>query len=169
MIYSGSAKKLLFTLLYSSSTQLESYFTSSTSSLRWRKPYNVAYTLSGTKLNTESYFEEENVVLMNAIALFRQAIGSSVERNDVLDEQLVQSMIADELVLYMVVVVEEMCRIVVFEELSKTVNDTVMDCTEVNDCCSMEVCCRYAYNGSKLDSCISSANLTSVTNLLYSG
>ncbi|GKG45253.1 hypothetical protein Tco_0495331, partial [Tanacetum coccineum] len=53
----------------------------------------------------------------------------------VLDEQLVA--------LHIVVVVEEMCRIVVVEELSKAVDDTVMDCTEVDDCCSMEVCCRY--------------------------
>ncbi|GKD50024.1 hypothetical protein Tco_1279000, partial [Tanacetum coccineum] len=45
-------------------------------------------------------------------------------------------MIANELVLHMVVVVEEMCRIV--EQLVKAVGDTMMDCTKVDDCCSME-------------------------------
>nr|GEU33622.1 hypothetical protein [Tanacetum cinerariifolium] len=51
MIYSGSAMKLLFILLHSPSTQLESYFTRSTSSLRRRKPYTVAYTLSEEDTN----------------------------------------------------------------------------------------------------------------------
>ncbi|GJR31271.1 hypothetical protein Tco_1107503 [Tanacetum coccineum] len=37
MIYSGSATKLLFALLHSSSTQLESYFTKSTSSFKAEK------------------------------------------------------------------------------------------------------------------------------------
>ncbi|GJU16650.1 hypothetical protein Tco_1144616 [Tanacetum coccineum] len=45
-------------------------------------------------------------------------------------------MIANELVLHMVVVVEEMCRIV--EQLVKAVGDTMMDCTKVDDCCSIE-------------------------------
>nr|GEV24141.1 hypothetical protein [Tanacetum cinerariifolium] len=53
----------------------------------------------------------------------------------VLDEQLVLSMIADELVLHIVVVMEEMCRIV--EQLVKAIGDIVMDCIEVDDCCSM--------------------------------
>ncbi|GKC84553.1 hypothetical protein Tco_1140270, partial [Tanacetum coccineum] len=56
----------------------------------------------------------------------------------VLDEQLVLDMIANELVLNMVVVMEEMCRIVFVEELLKTGNCTKVDCTEVDDCCSME-------------------------------
>ncbi|GJZ98691.1 retrovirus-related pol polyprotein from transposon TNT 1-94 [Tanacetum coccineum] len=47
-------------------------------------------------------------------------------------------MIADELVLHMIVVVKEMCRIVVVEELLKTVDYTMVDCTKVDDCCSME-------------------------------
>ncbi|GJS13524.1 hypothetical protein Tco_0407996 [Tanacetum coccineum] len=63
------------------------------------------------------------------------------------DEQLVQSTIDDELVLHMIVVVEEMCSILVVEELSKVVDDTVMDCTEVDDCCSMEVCYRCSWSG----------------------
>ncbi|GJR15809.1 hypothetical protein Tco_0798461 [Tanacetum coccineum] len=48
----------------------------------------------------------------------------------VFDEQLVQSMIAEELVLHMVVVVEEMCRI--DEQLVKVVGDTVMDYIELS-------------------------------------
>ncbi|GKG12852.1 hypothetical protein Tco_0347089, partial [Tanacetum coccineum] len=46
-------------------------------------------------------------------------------------------MIADKLVLYMGVVVEDMCIIVVVEELLKTVDCTEVDCTEVEDCCRM--------------------------------
>ncbi|GKF14192.1 hypothetical protein Tco_0055654, partial [Tanacetum coccineum] len=53
-----------------------------------------------------------------------------------LDEQLVQHMIVDELVLHMIMVVEEMCRIVVVEQLLKTADYIVVDCTEVDDCCS---------------------------------
>ncbi|GKD17019.1 hypothetical protein Tco_1206177, partial [Tanacetum coccineum] len=56
----------------------------------------------------------------------------------VLDEQPVQRMIADELVLHMIVVVEEMCRIVVVEELLKTVDCTEVDCTKVEDYCRMK-------------------------------
>nr|GEW05686.1 hypothetical protein [Tanacetum cinerariifolium] len=41
----------------------------------------------------------------------------------VFDEQLVQSIIADELVLHMVMVMEEMCRIA--EQLVKAVGDTM--------------------------------------------
>ncbi|GKD02069.1 hypothetical protein Tco_1172343 [Tanacetum coccineum] len=64
----------------------------------------------------------------------------------VLDEQLVQHMITDELVLHMVVVVEEIYRIVeqlvkAVEESLKTMDGTEMDCTKVDDCYSMEVCC----------------------------
>ncbi|GKA30182.1 hypothetical protein Tco_0716487 [Tanacetum coccineum] len=70
-------------------------------------------------------------------------LGMIVDEPLVLDEQLVQRMIADELVLHMIVVVEEMCRIVVVEELLKTVDCTKVDCTEVDDCFSMEVCCKY--------------------------
>ncbi|GKA40271.1 hypothetical protein Tco_0732864 [Tanacetum coccineum] len=54
----------------------------------------------------------------------------------VLDEQLVQHMIVDELVLHMIMVVEEMCRIVVVKQLLKNADYIVVDCTEVNDCCS---------------------------------
>ena len=54
MIYSGSVTELLSALLHSPSTQLESYFTRSISSLLGEETlHNVAYTLSGTKLNTE--------------------------------------------------------------------------------------------------------------------
>ncbi|GKB52242.1 hypothetical protein Tco_0902995 [Tanacetum coccineum] len=93
-------------------------------------------TLSLSSLNIlHCGYHEANVVLVNAIDLLRLAIGSSTGRNDVvLDEQLVQDMIADVLVLYMVVVMEEMCRIVVVEELVKTVNCTEVDGTEVKDC-----------------------------------
>ncbi|GKF46488.1 hypothetical protein Tco_0136290, partial [Tanacetum coccineum] len=68
-----------------------------------------------------------------------QVLGKIVDEPLVLDEKLVQSMIADELVLHMVMVVEEMCRIV--EQLVKAVGDTVMSCTEVDDCCCREVWC----------------------------
>ncbi|GJQ95626.1 hypothetical protein Tco_0006765 [Tanacetum coccineum] len=57
----------------------------------------------------------------------------------IVDEQLVLDMIANELVLNMVVVMEEMCRIVFVEELLKTGNCTKVDCIEVDDCCSMEL------------------------------
>ncbi|GJS85368.1 hypothetical protein Tco_0751909 [Tanacetum coccineum] len=57
----------------------------------------------------------------------------------VLDEKLVQSMIVDELVLHMVVVMEEMCRLVIVEELSKVVNDTVEDCTKVDELSKSQV------------------------------
>ncbi|GJZ33329.1 hypothetical protein Tco_0578765 [Tanacetum coccineum] len=57
----------------------------------------------------------------------------------VLDEQLVHRMIDDELVLHIFVVVEEMCIIVIVEELLKTVDGTEVDYTEVDDCFSMEV------------------------------
>ncbi|GJX40399.1 hypothetical protein Tco_0255389 [Tanacetum coccineum] len=106
-------------------------------------------------------------MLMNAIALLRLAIRSSEGKNDgttrpetmlvldklvdeplVLDEQLMQHMIVDELVLHMVVVVEQMCKIIeqlvkAIEESLKTVDDTEMDCTQVEDCCSIEVCYMY--------------------------
>ncbi|GJT73052.1 hypothetical protein Tco_1032338 [Tanacetum coccineum] len=65
-----------------------------------------------------------------------QVLGKIVDEPLVFDKQLVQSMISNQLVLYMVVVMEEMCRIV--KQLVKAVGDTVMDCTEVDDCCSME-------------------------------
>ncbi|GJR85357.1 hypothetical protein Tco_0209368 [Tanacetum coccineum] len=55
----------------------------------------------------------------------------------VLDEKLALSMIVDELMLHMVVVVEEMCKIT--KELVKAVGDTMMNCIKVDDCCSMEV------------------------------
>ncbi|GJV30871.1 hypothetical protein Tco_1391271 [Tanacetum coccineum] len=55
----------------------------------------------------------------------------------VLDEKLVLIMIVDELVLHMVVVMEEMCKIT--KELVKAVGDTMMNCIKVDDCCSMEV------------------------------
>ncbi|GJZ59523.1 hypothetical protein Tco_0615339 [Tanacetum coccineum] len=67
-----------------------------------------------------------------------QVLGMIVDEPMVFDEQLVLDMIADERVLYKFVVVEEMCRIV--EQLMKDVDDTVMDCTEVDDCCSKKVC-----------------------------
>ncbi|GJV91554.1 hypothetical protein Tco_1539367, partial [Tanacetum coccineum] len=51
----------------------------------------------------------------------------------VLNEQLVLSMIIDELVLHMDVVVEEICRIV--KQLVKAIGDIVMDYIKVDDCC----------------------------------
>nr|GEX24143.1 hypothetical protein [Tanacetum cinerariifolium] len=63
-----------------------------------------------------------------------------VDKPLVLDEQLVQHMIADELVLHMVMVVKEMCRIgvqllkAVEEESLKTVDDIEIDCIEVDEC-----------------------------------
>ncbi|GJZ25564.1 hypothetical protein Tco_0569817 [Tanacetum coccineum] len=68
----------------------------------------------------------------------RLVLGMIIDEPLVLDEQLVHRMIADELVLHMIVVVEDMCRIGGFEELLKTVDCTKVDCTEVDDCCSMK-------------------------------
>ncbi|GJU09409.1 hypothetical protein Tco_1131805 [Tanacetum coccineum] len=48
-------------------------------------------------------------------------------------EQLVLDMFVDEPLM-----LDEQLVIVVVEELSKAVDDTMMDCTEVVDCCSME-------------------------------
>ncbi|GJX09365.1 hypothetical protein Tco_0199224 [Tanacetum coccineum] len=89
-------------------------------------------------------------VLRNAISLLRLSMGSSVGRNFVVlhtlvdkqlvldmivDKQLVLDMIADEqLVLDMIVVVEEMSRFVIVEELLKSV-----DCTVTDDWCILEV------------------------------
>ncbi|GKD65551.1 hypothetical protein Tco_1307659, partial [Tanacetum coccineum] len=70
------------------------------------------------------------------IVVEEQVLGKMVDEPLVLDEKLVQSMIADELVLHMVMVVEEMCRIV--EQLVKAVGDIVMSYTEVDDYYSME-------------------------------
>ncbi|GJZ78179.1 hypothetical protein Tco_0642851 [Tanacetum coccineum] len=59
----------------------------------------------------------------------------------IINGKLVLDMIADEqLVLHMIVVMEEVNRIVVGEELLKTVGGTKMDCTEF-DYCRMEVSC----------------------------
>nr|GEZ84614.1 hypothetical protein [Tanacetum cinerariifolium] len=55
----------------------------------------------------------------------------------VFDEQLMVDMINDEQVFQMTGVEEEVNRIV--EQLVKAVGDTEIDCTEVDDCCSMEV------------------------------
>ncbi|GJW18152.1 integrase, catalytic region, zinc finger, CCHC-type containing protein [Tanacetum coccineum] len=69
-------------------------------------------------------------MLMNAIALLRLAIGSSLGRND--------GTTRPESSYGNTTVVEEMCRILVVEELLKTVDYTMVDCTEGDDCCSME-------------------------------
>nr|GEW02747.1 hypothetical protein [Tanacetum cinerariifolium] len=58
MIYSGSATKLLFAILYSRVPNKRVTSLDQQAPLRRRKRHNVAYTLSGTKLNTESYFED---------------------------------------------------------------------------------------------------------------
>ncbi|GJZ04500.1 hypothetical protein Tco_0537775 [Tanacetum coccineum] len=100
--------------------------------------------------NKDGGYREANVVLMNSITLFRLEIGSSVGRNDgtTSPESSYGNTTGD--LLHMVVVVEEMCRIVVVEELSKAVDDTMMDCTEVVDCCSMEEDVRYQSSKSLL-------------------
>ncbi|GKE85482.1 hypothetical protein Tco_1559224, partial [Tanacetum coccineum] len=55
----------------------------------------------------------------------------------VVNGQLVLDMIADEqLVLHMIVVMEEVNRIVVGEEMLKTVDYTIVGCT--GDCCRMD-------------------------------
>ncbi|GJU72712.1 hypothetical protein Tco_1264117 [Tanacetum coccineum] len=59
-----------------------------------------------------------------------------VDKPLLLDEQLVQRKIDDEMVLHMSVVVEEMCRTV--EQLVKPIGDIVIDCTKVDDYCSMK-------------------------------
>nr|GEY90823.1 hypothetical protein [Tanacetum cinerariifolium] len=69
-------------------------------------------------------------------------LGMIIDQPLVLDEQLVLDIIADERMLYIVVIVEEMCRLVVVVELLKDVDDTVMECIEVDDYCSMNVCCK---------------------------
>ncbi|GKA24014.1 metal transporter Nramp6-like protein [Tanacetum coccineum] len=64
----------------------------------------------------------------------------------IVDEQMVLDMIVNEplvldeqlVALHIVVVVEEMCRIVVVEELLKTIDCTEVDCTEVEDCYRMK-------------------------------
>ncbi|GKA22056.1 hypothetical protein Tco_0708018 [Tanacetum coccineum] len=64
----------------------------------------------------------------------------------IVDEQMVLDMIVNEplvldeqlVALHIVVVVEEMCRIVVVEELLNTIDCTEVDCTEVEDCYRMK-------------------------------
>nr|GEV99236.1 hypothetical protein [Tanacetum cinerariifolium] len=53
-------------------------------------------------------------------------------------------MIADELLLHMIVVLEEMCRIIVVEELLKTVECTGVDCNKVEDYCRMKALCIFS-------------------------
>nr|GEX45041.1 hypothetical protein [Tanacetum cinerariifolium] len=51
VIYSGSVTKLLFVILYSSSIQLESYFTNQQASFWQRKSYTNAYIIVGNKMH----------------------------------------------------------------------------------------------------------------------
>ncbi|GJX21103.1 hypothetical protein Tco_0223780 [Tanacetum coccineum] len=92
--------------------------------------------------------------------------GEQLVLDMVVDEKQVLHRIDDEqLVLHNFVVMDEVSRIVVVEEMLKTMDYTVVGCTI--ECCKMES--KYMHIADQSLHCtISFANLTSVAKLLHS-
>ncbi|GKB00020.1 hypothetical protein Tco_0828013 [Tanacetum coccineum] len=77
------------------------------------------------------------VEMMLVIVEEEHMLGKIGDEPLVFDEQLVVEMIDDERVLHKTAIVKEVNSIV--EQLVKAIGDTEIDCTEIDNCLSMEI------------------------------
>nr|GEU70999.1 hypothetical protein [Tanacetum cinerariifolium] len=112
VIYSGSVTKILFALLYSSSIQLESYFTNQQACFWRRKPIAFLTLFFDTKLDVEFFFgwvRDEEVVVEEGVVVTYSSLEMLISSclGGIMDSLIFMKGLEEALVEFMVELFEE--------------------------------------------------------------